>query len=303
MNNYNWSREKLQSIKSKLQLQAQLNDITRRDLRTLSIMLGDEIERSDVFLNDDFKFMIEIKTLAEDYYSKSLIKGIQFDYIPSLSLGIDDYLKLVYEFFKTCCPVYFEYFLKEYSRRNTNLEITYGFQSNAITYHLLSLKESFIHAYLNNTIMDLANLPHEYGHVATFLKNSSFVKNPKSLYVREIDGYTFQLRFLNYLIKNDLFREDAILAKVFVDSSMCRRARSILLDSAKLNDVIIFYAYLSSIELSLYDNQLSDTILDNIITGDLQTEKDGLDIVSSQIIVGENTGSFQKQLKKQFSQC
>jgi len=304
MIDYKWDSRKIKDMQEELKIKI-LQGVTtaEQDLNTLKIMLGDQTIKSDFVINDVFNIEIKRVTenLAKDFCQKSLTKHIGIDYIPPLDLNINDYLTLVHDFYKSCCPTIYDAFLKEFDKKATNLQFSYGLGSNAITYHLLTTKESYIDIFLNNTALDLENLPHEYGHAITFLINNFFVTNLSCIFIREVDGYYFQTKFLDYLIENNILKEEAIIAKISEDYAMYNRARFLSTGIFDLKKAIILFSYMLSIELCMKDKEEADDLLIEIVKRNPKTIMEGIGNLN--IVVGKNLDNYQKVLKKQLNDC
>lgn len=306
MSDYKWNNKKIESIQNQLKTQVERGDkIAKQDLRTLKSMLGIQQDPIDSKANDIiFLEVIEkIKELAKTFYQKKLIKNSGYDYIPPLTIGINEYLELVHDFYKTCSPTFYNLFMEEYSKKNTNLQINYSFHDGAIAYHFLTLQESFIQIFMNNTVLDLVNLPHEYGHAITFLKSNSFTTNPNFLFIREMDGYYFQMKFLNYLIENNILREEATIAKISTDYFMYNKALHLVAGKFDLKKAVSLFSYMASIELCMQDNQEADDLLEKIIKKNPQTIMEGIETLKPNIVVGKSLDNYQKVLKRQLSDC
>lgn len=309
---YTWNSKKLKEMQDKLvELSSKGNEDTINDSITLKLMQNKMDLLSDAELelmeknNDSAKKIANdtqnvymIKKYAKDFLGKSLAVDC---FISSFDLSTDDYLVLVHDFYKTHSPRIYELFLQEYNRRFSNLKINYDFKSSGITYHFLVEKENYLEIFLNNTYLDLTNIPHEYGHAITFLMNDNFVKNLNFCFARELDGYYFQTSFLDYLIENNILVEEAVLAKASIDYMMCINVRFLLNEANNVDSITRFYSYLASIELLMQDKKTADEILESIIKQNPKSPKEAIKIINSNITLGNSVSEFQKTLKNQLN--
>jgi len=304
MRNYNWDKEKLEKLKERLKIESlEGNQLAFTDLNTLELMLGKEnsdgLEKENLY---NPKMVPIIQKIAKEFCEKSLIKRMPIDSLLSCDLDIDEFLLLIHDFYKGHSPLFYENFLKEYNKRKTNLQVKYGFGSFGITYHLLFEQESYIEIMFNNTILDISNLPHEYGHAITFLIRPDFVTNLDFLFIRELDGYYFQTKFFDYLIENTDFKEEAVFAKTLVDYDMYRRARSLSENEFDLKRAISFYSYVISVGLCTYDTLVSDDLLEEIITGNPEEIFKGKESINPEQDLEKNIQAYQKTIKTQLGE-
>lgn len=304
MVDYIWNNKKLKKMKDELTILGEKGNVNAiNDLKTLEMMqkneLGNNLEM-DIIYDTEIDYMI--KKYAEAFYQKSLTKHMYLDSLPLINLDIKDYLLLVHDFYRTHNTNFYEAFLKEYNKKSTNLQVIYDFKSHAMTYHFSVKNESYIEIFLNNTPLDLANIPHEYAHATTFLINNDFVTNPNFLFIRELDGYYFQTNFFDYLIENNILKEEALLAKISIDFMMYIKARYLALEKYDLKQAVRFYSYLTSLELSMYDNQVADELLERIIKQNPKTISESIEFLNDNLTLGKSIDHFQKKLKVQMDQ-
>lgn len=305
MNNYVWDMKNIERKLNELIKRKDTDKICELDIITLNEMLGKYSENN--YLSFNTIQNLEIKKLqplfvelAYNFYKSYLFRGIDFPCVKVIDLNKDDVLNLIHDFYKTRSSNFYNYFLNAFNKRNTNLQIKNNpFESSAITYHLLSEKESYINLGRTNTIFDLINLVHEYGHVITFLMNPDFITNPNFTFIRELDGLFFQTQFIDFLIDNNIFIEEAILAKLDIDKRMSRKACFIQTNELDLYDMTYFFSYLANIELCMIECQYPEEILEKIIKENPKTFSEVISILTSYVTLNENVNRFQKKLKIQ----
>lgn len=304
MEKYDWSTDKIERLINNLA--GNIDEVSIRDFNTLNAMIGNN--RTDVEIQFTEQELLQIETLkplvqkwAIDFCCLSKDNCIELPHFDILNLSNTCILNLINEFYKTRSSNIYSRFLLEFKRKNTNLRLKDEILSNsAIAYHIYNSKESFISVKTAGTIMDSAKLSHEYGHSVSFLLNPDFILNNASVFFREADGLYFQMRFLEYLINNGIYPEEAILALLSLNNHILRKAR-FLSYSFSVFDAVYFCSYLASIELCSYDNAKSDNVLELLIKENPTSIQENLDIIEKYITIGENVGTYQKKLIKQMS--
>lgn len=305
MNSYTWDTKIIEQKLNKLEKRTEIDKTSELDIITLNEMLGKCSEDSyfgftplqNVEMKKIQPFFVK---LASKFYKSYLFKGIEIPSVKFIDLNNDDILSLVHDFYKTRSSTFFNCFLNAYNKRDVNLQIKSNpYKNYAVTYHLLSEKESYINLGKANTIFDLISLVHEYGHVITFLMNPNFITNPNFIFIRELDGLFFEIQFLDFLIENNIFKEEAILANLDINAQMNRKARFIQANDFNLYNMVYFFSYLASIELLMNKCRYPEEILEKIIRENPKSLSEGIGALTPYVTLNESTENFQKKLKKQ----
>lgn len=142
-------------------------------------------------------------------YYETPLKQCHFYFKETLSK--QKFISIIIDFFKTELPEFYPYFLNLlnenqiiYLKEKDYLEK----ESIGLTKYLPTSKKSYIFIPLEYTLKNMITLVHEVGHTIhfNFIKDDylSFANN----YFSEIISYFFEQIFLNYLIKNNLFKEE-----------------------------------------------------------------------------------------------
>lgn len=301
MSSYHWDYSQLEKMKEKLEIESSRGDsIAFTDLNTLEVMLGEEnffgLESGQY---DYLEMVPTVQKIAKEFCERSLFTRMPIESILPCNVDIDELLLLVHDFYRSHGPLFYENFLKEYHKRNTNLQVEYGFGSSGVTYHLLGEKESYIKITANNTMLDLVNLSHEYGHAITFLVNPDFVTNLDFLFIREVDGYYFQTKFLDYLMENTRFQEEAVFEKTMIDYDMYRRARSLSRNEFDLKKAISFYSYVISVGLCINDTLVANDLLEGMLISNPNELFEGRESLNPEMNLEKNIHTYQKTLMTQ----
>ena len=303
MDNYKWDINELKQKLNKLK-QGQ-DSIYELDIITLNEMLGSHLNQSNLKLSSfQYKevnkyrdFFIKVAT---EFYENNIFKRVEVPSVGFINLNIEQGLSIVHEFYKTFNLNFYSHFLNVFNKKNTNLQLTNDiYQISGIAYHLLSQKESYINVNITNTIHDLKILAHEYAHAITFSMCPNFITNTNFTLIREIDGLFFQTKFLDFLIENNILKQEAILAKFDFHAQMVRKASSIQMSEFNLLNTVYLFSYLASIELYMIDNKNSEDILEKIINENPKSLSETMEILTSYITFNTNVESFQKKLKLQ----
>lgn len=310
MEKYSWSEQELENKIKKLEQFEKKDTKIAQDIMTLHQMLDKNNEEDTSWITD---VIVEMKDLQpqlqkwiSDFYTITVNECHNFPSLRNLDISNDDCLEVVHDFYKTRNQTFYQEFLKLWKEKTTNLNITNGFlQTHAITYHLITENKSYIKIERTNTIMDLINLTHEYGHAITHLYNPNIITNKNFILARELDGLYFQSRFIEYLIMNNQYPEEATLAKLLINYNMFRKTRYLLTDF-DLSRAIYLISYLATIELLQEEDEQADNILKQILGKNPQSITDCLDILTHYFIMNESVTHFQKkmthQAKRYFSQ-
>lgn len=305
MNDYTWNINEIRQKLNKLKQMQGFDSARELDIITLNQMLGNDSTQSDLKLsslqqkevNKYKKYFIK---LASNFYENNIFRGISVPSVGYIDLGIEQQLNLIHDFYKTCNSNFYDCFLNVFNKKNTNLQITNNpYMNSGIAYHLLSEKESYINISTLNTIHDLEILAHEYAHAITFSMYPNFIANPNFTFIRELDGLFFQTKFLDFLIENNILKQEAILAKVNFHTQMSRKAATIQMSEYSLLNIVYLFSYLASIELCMIDNKNPEDILEKIIRENPKSLSETIEILTSYITLNTNIESFQKKLKMQ----
>lgn len=301
MSNYNWS---IEDIKKKIELinSFENKEKYRNDIITLNSMLSKKIEKRTITnqieqeLHDNHSQFQEWATSfvnsVEKNGNNSEIPQFGFKYIED-----DDCLALVHEFYKTRHPYIYKLFLNEFNKKDTNLRMKESlFHSSALTHHIKCFNQSYINIEKSNSIFDIVSLAHEYGHAVGFSINPEIINNDYFLIIDDLDGEYFQLEFINWLIENDIYTEEAILAKLFINRNMYCKARYIehIYDLPKLEYLV---SYLTSIELSYHSKK--DELLIRLLTHKPNSIDNMLSVLNDFIVLNNHSEDYQKSLKKE----
>lgn len=300
MGKYRWDNEKLESLYKNLK-EKSINgkEEYKDDLNLLKSMLGWKVKDDYIQESCSLKTKEIIRTLAKSFHENSTITKTDIPFMTLFRMDNESYLNLINDFYKTHFSLFYDTFLEEFNRRKTNLEIFFSLNNQSNSYHFLTQRETFIKITKSNKISDLGNFPHEYGHATTFLLNPNFVANMNNLFLREIDGYYFEINFLNYLISNHILEEQASYLKFLIDYKMYENSIYLEKNHFNLTIAIYFYSYLVSTELSMMDKIDSERILEKIINSNAQSIEESFEYISSYITIGENMSSYQKKIKKE----
>lgn len=301
MSNYNWS---IDDIKNKIKLIEEFEDKEkyRTDIITLNSMLNKTIEKRNITssieheLENDYELFQEwaksFKQSVEKYNNNTEIPQFGFKY-----LSDDDCLSLINDFFKTRHPYVYQVFQNEFDKKDFNLRMKEGlFYSSAVTYHLKCFNQSYIDITRSNSIFDLVNLAHEYGHAIGFNINPDIVNNDYFLIIDDLDGVYFQQEFINWLIENDIYADEAVLAKLFINQEMYCKAHytNYMYNLQKIEYLI---SYLTSIELGYHPKK--DELLVRILTHKPNSIDNMLSVLNDFIILNNSADTYQKTLKKE----
>lgn len=305
MNNYKWNINELKQKLNKLKQMQEFDKKCELDIMTLNQMLGNYSNQCELTLNllqqkEVNKYNDFFIKLASDFYENNIFKRISVPNVGYIDLSIEKELELIHDFYKTCNSNFYANFLNVFNKKNTNLQIINNpYISSGIAYHLLSEKESYININTLNTIHDLEILAHEYAHAITFSMYPNFIANSNFTFIRELDGLFFQTKFLDFLIENNILKQEAILAKVNFHTQMNRKAASIQMSESSLLNTVYLFSYLASIELCMIDNKNPEDILEKIIRENPKSLSETIEILTSYITLNTNVESFQKKLKMQ----
>ena len=123
-----------------------------------------------------------------------------------LQISRNDYLSLVFDFFRSTDKVIFEAFLKNFKDEhkflnfenyNTNSENTnYG-----LTYSVRGINLSFLKIFDHKDLETILTIPHEYVHALVFSLNQKRLYTEKSLNFSELEPYFFEFLAEDYFEK------------------------------------------------------------------------------------------------------
>ena len=301
MGNYDWS---IEDIKKKIQLIESFEDKEkyRNDIITLNSMINKTIEKRRITAQIEEQLMSkqeEFSTLSktfissvEKYKNDIEIPPFRFHY-----LSDEECLEIVHDFYKTREKYIYDAFIKNFEKRNTNLRMRESlFYSSAVTHHINCLNQSYIDIAKSNSIYDIVNLAHEYGHAIGFSVNNDIVNNEYFVIIDDLEGEYFQLEFINWLIENNIFAEEAVLAKLFINQGMYCKAHYVE-HRYDLQKLAYLMSYLTSIELSYLDNK--DEILVRLINHKPNSIENMLSILYDYLSINKNAEPFQLKLRQE----
>ena len=304
MGNYDWSKD---DIKQKIKLIESFEDKEKylSDISTLNSMLNKTTENRNA--TNTIREQLEskkdgFKEWITDFIKSVEANGTQLDIPPFRFnyLSNDDCLMLVHDFYKTRHPHIYENFVKEFDKKDTNLRMKESlFYSSSVTYYINCFNQIYIDIEKSNSIFDVVNLAHEYGHAVGIRINNDIMNNDYFLIIDDIEGEYFQLEFINWLINNNIYPKDAVLSKLYINQRMYCKARYLehMYNLQKLSYLI---SYLTSIELNYSDQK--DELFIRLITHKPNSIDNMLSVLNDFIVLNKSASTYQKALKKEANQ-
>ena len=175
------------------------------------------------FLWNDFK----------EFDKLSINRKIKLSELKECNLELNDLFTLVHDFYHSLNPYFYENFMKNFIKRNTNLKLSKIIGDGhcaGITNFLVYYKEAYINAVTSNNIWDFMVLAHEYCHATSCQINNNQLKNSGKIPFDEIDTTFIELLAADYY--DDVFKNN----KAPILKSI--RHRESIFSAKRVNEVI-----------------------------------------------------------------
>lgn len=262
-------------------------------------------------------------------YKRDISTLEEFQKVP---FSHEEKMTLIHDFFKDLDSELFNFFLKLYNLRKTNVWFVDAKAkvSRSDCLSLAIINESFLRVCGGNTIEVITNLAHECGHAISFLMNPSWNYNNEKDFFAEVESFFIELLSMDYfylttrnedieLQKQELFSvmatvEDALTMQEFIteiylknglkkDSTFFKKLKTELMINKNIfnnimqvafeNDGTYLLSFLVAIELFHLYKQDKELAIDYFKKIIMcPIEKDRIIIINKHLEIGKNLDKY-----------